>query len=200
MSDLSIALITGGFTLGAVALTFTGTAVTDRLRSRRAARDAQDAAITELLAASADLVQAAAAIRIGWAHRTGWRQRLLIGAAVLPDFQPVRSWKDFTDHAIQRALLRTVTDLAREQDAAARALALDYAAVVIPRTNRFFAAAVTLTLGPDKQLADAARKLAAAGGQMMEAAGARPRKLARARGRFEKELGAFRTVADRRRR
>jgi hypothetical protein len=76
VTDLSVALITGGFTLGAVALTFAGSTVNDLLRNRRAARNARDAAIAELLAAAIDLVQAVNVIRSSWKHQTNWRARL----------------------------------------------------------------------------------------------------------------------------
>jgi hypothetical protein len=200
VSNLGIALIAGGFTVVAVIVTFAGNAVLARQRSRHAASAARDAAIAELLAASTDLLLAVNVIRAGWQHRTAWRTRLLLGAGILPHLYPVKTWKDFTQPGIQQALMQALTSIARQQDDAARTLALDYAAMVIPRMNRFFAAAVAITLGSDKNLADAARKAASAAGQLMETAGARPRKLAQARGAFEREMGAFRAVADKRRR
>jgi hypothetical protein len=77
---------------------------------------------------------------------------------------------------------------------------LDFAGMILPKTNRFFAAVTALTLGSDKELAGAARQLSAAGGVFLEAAGARKGELASAQGRFESELGKFRAVADERRR
>ena len=200
VSDLDIALITGGFTIGAVIVTFGGNAVAGWLKDRRATRDARDQAIAEVLAAAMDLVLAVASLRVAYQHRTALRERMLIAAAVLPDLSAVSSWRALTDISVVRPMLRTVGMLAREQDTAKRTLALDYAATVVPRTNRFFAAVTALTLAPDKELAGAARKLADAGGALLEVAGAGKRKLDPARNRFEQELGAFRTVADRRRR
>jgi hypothetical protein len=56
-----------------------------------------------------------------------------------------------------------------------------------------------VTMGPDAAIADAARQLGAAGGALLEAAGARKRKHARARSRFGRELGKFRVVVGQRR-
>ena len=50
VSDLGLTLITGGFTIGAVIVTFAGTALLDRARARRAAKESRDAAIAEVLA------------------------------------------------------------------------------------------------------------------------------------------------------
>jgi hypothetical protein len=173
-------------------------AVTDHLRSRRAARDAQNAAITEVLTASIDLAQAVGMNRERWSRQTAWRARILIVAAIMQAIPDLRSWSDLADRAVLRNLLGTARDLARGQEEAARTFTLDYATTTAPRTSRFFAAVSTLTLGADKELADAARNLGEAGSAFLEAAGARNKQLTRARGRFEKELRAFRAVADKR--
>ena len=55
VTDLDVALITGGFTIGAVGVTFGGNALLELARARRAARQSRDAAIAEVLAASIDL-------------------------------------------------------------------------------------------------------------------------------------------------
>lgn len=75
---------------------------------------------------------------------------------------------------------------------------MDFAGLVVPKTNRFFAAVTAVTLGPDKELAAAARQLGDAAGGLLEVAGARKRKLIQARIRFERDLGKFRAAADRR--
>jgi hypothetical protein len=130
-----------------VALTFAGNAVTGHQRDRRAARDARDAAIAELLAASIDLVQAVNVIRSRWKHQTAWRARMLIAAALMRDIPDVSSWKDVTDRSLLRRLLGSVRDLAREQDEAAPTFTLDYSATVAPKTSRFYVAVTALTLG-----------------------------------------------------
>ena len=70
VTDLDVALITGGFTVAAVVVTFGGNALLDMARSRRAARESRDAAIAEVLAASMDLALAVSAIRAAHQHRT----------------------------------------------------------------------------------------------------------------------------------
>lgn len=200
VTDLDVALITGGFTVAAVVVTFGGNALLDTVRARRAARESRDAAIAEVLAASMDLVLAVSAIRAAHQHRTNSRARMLAAAALLRDLPDLNSWKALTDRHVHRTALRTLTGLVREQDEDTRMIALDFAAMVVPKTNRFFAAVTAVTLGPDKELAAAARQLGTAGGELLETSGARKRKQARVRSRFEKELGKFRAAADRRKR
>jgi hypothetical protein len=71
--------------------------------------------------------------------------------------------------------------------------------VVLPRTVRFFAAVAGLTLGPDKQIANAVRELTSAITALPEVITAKRRKYDRARHRAEKALAEFRAVADQRR-
>jgi hypothetical protein len=145
VTDLDVALITGGFTVAAVVVTFGGNALLDVVRARRGARESRDAAIAEVLAASMDLVLAVSAIRAAHQHRTNSRARMLIAAALLRDLPNLNSWKAITDRHVQRTALRTLTGLAREQDEDTRMIALDFAAMVVPKTNRFFAAVTAVT-------------------------------------------------------
>jgi len=161
VNNLDVALITGGFTIGAVVVTFGGSAFLDSLKTRRAARQARDQAIAELLAASLDLVLAVQTIRVAHQHRTSNRVRLMAAAALLSDLPELKSWKEITDWHVMRSVLATARALAREQDA--RVVAFDMATTVVARTNRFFAAATALTLEPDTKLADAAPNLSDAG-------------------------------------
>ena len=71
--------------------------------------------------------------------------------------------------------------------------------MVLPQMGRFFAAVTAVTMGPDKEVANAARQLGTAGGALLEAAGTKKRNHARAQDRFDRELGKFRATADRRR-
>jgi hypothetical protein len=200
VTDLDLSLITGGFTIAAVAVTFGGNALLDILHDHRARKRARDAAIADLLTASVELVLAVNAVRAAYQHRTGGRARVLIAAALLQDLPDLDTWKSLTDRTVTRTLLRTASGLAREQDVNARKIVLDYAGMAMPQISRFFAAVAAVTLGHDTDLADAARRLSAAGGELLENVGARNRKQARARTRFDKELGKFRAVTDQRRR
>jgi hypothetical protein len=198
VSDLDVALITGGFTVAAVMVTFGGNYLLDQARDRRAARQARASAIADLLTTSVELVLAVNAIRAAYQYRTSNRARLMIGAALLRDLPNLDSWKDLTDRDVQRTMLRTVMGLSRDRDDEARATVVDYTGMVIPQTSRFFAAVTAVTLGEDKKTADAARQLGTAGAVLLEASGASRRQHAKARGRFERELGKFRTTVDRR--
>jgi len=198
VTDLDLVLATGGFTIGAVVVTFGGNYLLERARDRRAGRQARDSAIADLLSTSVELVLAVNVIRAAYQYRTSNRARLMIAAAVLRDLPNLDSWKDLTDRDVQRTILRTTIGLARDRDAETRTTAADYAGMVTPQTSRFFAAVTAVTMGPDKKIADAARQLGAAGGALLEAAGARKRKHESARSRFERELGKFRAAADRR--
>lgn len=68
-----------------------------------------------------------------------------------------------------------------------------------PRTARFYAAVVVVTLGPDTKIADAVRELPPAIGALLEVITADEKRYIRARRRVEKALGAFRAAADQRR-
>jgi hypothetical protein len=141
VTDLSLALITGGFTIAAVAVTFGGNYLLDRARDRRADRKSRDSALADLLTTSVELVLAVNVIRAAYQYRTNNRARLMIAAAVLQDVPNLDSWKDLTDRDVQRTILRTTVGLARDRDAETRTTAADYAGMVTPQTSRFFAAA-----------------------------------------------------------
>lgn len=199
VTDPELSLITGGFTIAAVLVTFGGSYLLERARSRRDARQARDSAIADLLTASVELVLAVNTIRAAYQHRTNTRARLIIAAALLRDLPNLSSWKDFADRGVQKTILRTTIGLARDQDTESRTIVLDFAGMITPQTSRFFAAVTAVTMQADAAIADAARQLGAAGGALLEAAGARKHKHDRARSRFGRELGKFRVVVDQRR-
>jgi hypothetical protein len=91
-------------------------------------------------------------------------------------------------------------DEIRYLDEKQRTTALDVAAVLLPRTLRFYAAVSILTLGRDQAIADAVRQLALTIGELTDVAVARQQKYEEVRGRANKALGEFRAVADRRNR
>ena len=170
----------------------------DRARDRRAEKLARDSAIADLLTTSVELVLAINAIRAAYQHRTNARSRLLTAAALLQDLPNLDAWRDLTDWDVIRTSLRTATGPARDQETDSRTIALDYAGMVLPQISRFFAAVTAVTMGPGKEIADAARQLGTTGGALLEAAGARKRNHARAQDRFDRELGKLRAAADRR--
>ena len=86
----------------------------------------------------------------------------------------------------------------RELDEKQRTIALDFAAIVAPRTVRFFAAVSVLTLGPDKGIADAVRDLTPTVGALLDVIAAKKKKYDPVRARVDEALAAFRAVADQR--
>jgi hypothetical protein len=203
MNNLSVAVVTGSFTLAAGALATTLTwffgSLTERRRAWREARAARDAAAAELLAAAVDLSIGVGVIRSGWAHRTAWRSRMMIAAQVLPALKlpdRIRTWRDVTE-AVGAFAQVPVTAIAREQDESSRLLALDYLTVLGPRMNRVTVALVPLVLGPDVALAGAARDLGEACVQLAQEAGARKRELDKAEEQLQGQIAAFRQTVQR---
>jgi hypothetical protein len=88
VTDLDLALITGGFTVTAVIVTFGGNYLLDRARDRRASRQARDAAIADLLTTSVELLLAVNGVRGAYRTSTfGWSWLLFVLSLVrdLPD-------------------------------------------------------------------------------------------------------------------
>lgn len=88
----------------------------------------------------------------------------------------------------------------RDMDARQRLTVLDLSTLLLPRTTRYYSAIAVLTLGPDKEIARAVRKMAPAVGALLEVVMEKQRTYDRARRRAEKALGEFRDAADKRRR
>ena len=75
---------------------------------------------------------------------------------------------------------------------------IDTANMVAPKLNRYFAVAVLLTLGEDKQVADAVRQLTPKVTALAERAGTQKRDFERLSMEMQKALEHFRNVADKR--
>lgn len=205
MTNTDATLIGGGLALSGVVITLAGNTYRDRLKERRAGRQARDQAIAELLAAVVELVTGVQAIRAAYEGRTTARARIRIAAgmwaAVSAIFvgQEEFAWSALTDWRKTAPLMERLLAMDRDQNEQQRTMALDMAAVLLPRASRFYAAVAILTLGPDKRIADAVRDLTPAVGALTEAIAAKQRKYDRARSRAQKALGRFRTIADQRR-
>ena len=194
----------GGAVLGGV-LVFFGVQWQARWQARREERRARDQAIAELLAAAVDLITGVQAIRAAYERRTSWRVRLRVIAAVFAAFgtafggeesltlDTVLNWRK------EGPMLDRILAVDRELNEDQRIIALDLTTVLLPRTNRFYAAVAVLTLGPDKAIARATRELAPVVAEFTEMIAAKRRKYSRARSRAEKALAKFRSVADQRR-
>ena len=75
---------------------------------------------------------------------------------------------------------------------------IDTANMVAPKLNRYFAVAVLLTLGEDKQVADAVRQLTPKVTALAERAGTQKRDFERLSMEMQEALEHFRNVADKR--
>ncbi len=205
VSNLDIALISAGAALGGVLLGQVSAYVTDRLKERRAARDARDQAIADVLTSVVDLVTGVQAIRAAYEGQSGWRQLARRAAVLLSAFgseygspaglrvDEILDWKRLAP------FFDSLLVYMRDMDHRQRIQALDVGTMLLPRTDRFYSAVAVLSLGPDKDVARAVRKLTPAVGALLEAAGDPQRKYDRARRRVEKALGAFRDAVDARR-
>jgi hypothetical protein len=200
------ALIGAGATVLGGVLFFLGTQWQTHWQTLREERRARDQAIAELLSATVDLITGVQAIRAAYGRRTNWRVRIRIVAAVFAAFgatfgaeesltlETLLNWRK------EGPMLDRLLAVDRELNEQQRITALDMTTVLLPRTNRFYAAIAVLTLGPDKKLADAARELAPAVAALTELIAGKTRRYKRARARAEKALGKFRSTADQRRR
>lgn len=207
VTGLELAIIPAGAALLGVVLGTVGNAYLDRRRDRRMACRERDQAIAELLTASVDLITGVQAVRAAYhqQHATV-RHYIRLSAGVLAALGSTMTgagkfdWTGLLDwHSAWPALDRLLA-IDRELDDRQRAVALDLATMVTPRTARFYAAVAVLTLGPDIKIANAVRDLTPAVGALLEVIASEEKKYARARARAEKALGTFRTVADQRRR
>ncbi len=217
-----LALISAGTALAGVALGIGGQAWLDRRREGREARRIRDAAIGELLTATADLLSAVDSIRAAYKsqasqfrHYLGLTARLTaIGFLAVADVdwteRPAgpggrmrRGWQTYqwlsTAGRMGFAIDR-LTSIDRDLDDKQRTAALDVSTVLIPRMVRFYGGVAALTLGDDKAMADWARKLSGAVRKLLDDVLAKQHRYGRARSGAERALADFRAAADKRQR
>ncbi|SRR6266567_223117 len=205
VTNLDLALISAGAALGGVALGIFGNGWLDRLRDRRAARQSRDQAIAEILTAAVDLISSVQAIRAAY-DTSRWRAQLRNAVALVTAINTAFAGEEsITRHTIldwrkNAPLMERIVSIDRWQSEQQRTVALDLTSMLLPRTSRFYAAVAVLTLGPDKEIADAVRGMTPAVTGLLDVIAARNRQYARARLRADKALGKFREVAEQRRR
>jgi hypothetical protein len=142
-----------------------------------------------VLTASVDLISGVHAIRAAYFKRARWHPYIRAAAIVLAAAGTVLGRDGGLNTEILRDWHRTAPGFDRllaadhDLDAKQRTAALDLSTVVLPRTVRFFAAVTVLTLGPDKQIANAVRELTPAIAALLEVITARPAKYGSARHR-----------------
>ena len=207
VTGLELAIIPAASALVGVALGIAGNGYLDRRRDRRLALRERDAAIAELLTATVDLMSGVQAVRVAYhQHLATFRHYIRISVGILAALGSSMTapgkfeWRELLDWYTASPFLNRVLTMDRELDERQRTVALDLATTVTPRTARFYAAVAVLTLGSDVKIANAVRELTPAVGALVEVMAANDKKYSRARARAEKALGAFRQMADQRRR
>lgn len=213
VTGLELALIPAGAAIAAASLTTLGQGWLDRLKDRRAARDLRDQAIAELLASAADMIQGVQAIRAAYEGQSGWRDIIRKSAAVMaavgsilpgergdPMPRTRAEWSKMLDWRTSGPFVdRTLAEIQR-LDNKQRTTVIDVAALLLPRTARFYAAVSVLTLGPDKEISSAVRQMTPAVMRLTEVIVSKPGVYGRARRKAEDALTEFRETVDRRRR
>jgi hypothetical protein len=201
---LELALIPAGAALAGVALGTTGNAYVDRLRDRRAATRQRDQAIAELLTSAVDLIGSVQTIRGAYQEHAAWRHYARLGGVIIAAVGLVTPE---ADEGWRRVLpdwrrlgpgLERILAADRELDENQRRVALDMGTIVTPKSARFYAAVSVLTLGPDKEIANATRKLVAEVIPLLEVIVAKQPRYDRARRRAGEALAEFRAAADKR--
>jgi hypothetical protein len=175
-----------------------------RRKERKTARQERDQAIAELLTAAADLISGVQAIRAAY-DRSRLRDRIRRAAHIWIAMTAAFAGEDgfitraaLGDLRKRAGLIERLLVLDRDMSGQQRVLALDLATLMLPRTSRFFASVAVLTLGDDREIADAVRAMTPAVTGLLEATAAKDRKYEQARSRAEKALGKFRDVVDQR--
>jgi hypothetical protein len=205
LTPLQAALIPALAALTGVALGILGQAWLDRIRNRRAGRDQRDQAIAELLTATIDLVSSIQTIRAAY-DTSRWRGYLRTVAAIFTAIglafsrEPTVTPSTFLNWRKSTPFIERLLTIDRWQNEQQRTVALDLSTVLLSRTSRFYAAVAVLTLGPDKQIADAVRELTPAVTALLDLITASTRKYTSARDQANEALGKFRDIADQRQR
>jgi hypothetical protein len=185
-------------TILGVIIGFIGTAFLQGHQAKADARVRQENALAELLAAAQDLVIGTQAIRQAHERRTKPRYYLRLAAMFMRDYPVPDTWRDLADPSRLRPLLATALEADRYQLDESRIIALDLANVVAAKVNRYLAVAALLTLGQDKEIAEAVRKLTPKVTGLVEALGDRSGKFERLSIELQEGLEEFRDFADKR--
>ncbi len=188
-----------GATLGAVVITFIGTSYQQHVQARRGARDAQNRAISELMSAAMDVLFGVRAFREAHETRTLPRYYLRLAGTMMRALPRVDTWRDVADVGTLKPVLGGLLDFDRERVEGSRTIVLDAATVVIPRLTRYFAVIALLTLGDDKQLADAVRDLTPKVMKLAESTGAKKPEFKKLDDDLQQALENFRDRVDERR-
>lgn len=169
------------------------------IRREQAAHDAQvrlKAALAELLAAAQDVLIGVRTIREAHQRRTKVRYYVRVLAVTWCAIPRPTIWRDLIDYPALRSVLGAALELDHESTEAQRIVAIDTANVVTPKLNRYFAVVALLTLGEDKEVANAVRQLTPKVTALVERTGAKKREFERLSTEMQTALEHFRGVAD----
>ncbi len=158
-TPLELTLIPVGAALAGVALGLAGNWFLQWRKDRSDEKRQRDSAIAELLTATVDLVAGVQAIRAAYLGQSPWRTRARNGAVIISAVGSVlpgergsampqtrQEWSAVLDWRAVGSFTDRILAALREMDESQRTTALDLAAVVLPRTVRFYAAVSVLTL------------------------------------------------------
>jgi len=203
MSQTAQTLALVGATLGAVVITFLGTAFLqhrqatrdDRIRREQTARETRvrlEQNVAELLAGVQDLVTSVRAIRHSHERRTKRIYYLRLAAMVMRDYPIPETWGELADPSRLKSLFGTAVEADRYQLDEARTIAIDLATTVATRASRYLAVAALTTLGEDREIADAVRNLTPKVTGVIEGITARKGEFERRSSDLQKALEDFR--------
>ena len=163
-SSIDVAVVTGGFTLGAVVLTYLGSGLRQRQQRKHDEQAAHDQKMAEVAAAADDLRQRVRLFRTTWA--VGGQKSLTAGVEVgriarelLPE-----SVGSKLRYYLPAVVLTTASELAVDGiiGKLVNAAGSMYFQAVTPAVERLTSATASLRISPDADLAQAARDLASA--------------------------------------
>jgi len=195
-SSIEVAIVTGSFTLGAVALTYLGSGLRERQRRKHDQRAAHYQKVAEVAAAADDLRQRVRLYRDTWA--LGGQKSTAVGIQVgriahelLPPSDPPK-----LGHYLLAVGLTTVSELAADGiiGKLVNSAGTMYFQAVSPAVERLISATASLRISPDANLAAAARDLASAAITYADEAKSNGKKLKHADRVFEKSLSRFMSV------
>ena len=190
-----VASTVGAAFLGAI-VAYIGSALQQRRQDERVTRVRIERGVAELLSAAFDILMGVRAIREAHSMRTKPRYYLNAAGVLLTAMPELTSLSVLTEYETMRPMVRSALDLLRERTESSRVVALDVASVVVPKLSAFFALAAMLTLGEDKEIAEAVREFSPKVTAVAEAAGARKREFDRLSNDMQMAMEEFRAVAD----
>jgi hypothetical protein len=200
VSNLDVALVTGGFTLGGVLITFAGTLFVHWRQGIRDQRAARARVVAEVVASADELLDGVRLFRIIRGSTTwlrwfsgGVKASTLRTAAMEAGVSLSLSEKIFL--GIAEVVLAMgpggVADEMRDKDASY------FQSLVVPARQRLTTGVAPLRVGQDRRLARAADSLAQAGAQLADGASSLPRRFKRLERTFDRNLREFQQAAGR---